>query len=188
MKKCKVGDIKAIGLSLWDLDKGGRISSPPSAKGAPLSGPSRYAKCRAKAAVSFCVLRPQIEQLHRTERMSCLGSYRGTNHTQEAQSPGWPGACLPGRAGRGRPAQATSRARVISAICGTAGYRGEERSRKSPNRSGQCELPDGQQGASGVVVKSTGTGQVASHLSGSHFLIYKVPAGRLPVTINWDHS
>lgn len=61
-----------------------------------------------------------------------MGSFWGTKHTQDAQSPGWPGACLTVKegAGKGRPRQATSRVTdgVISAIPGSVQCRGKKRS------------------------------------------------------------
>lgn len=95
-------------------------------------GKADMPKCKAKAAGSFLVSRPQMEQLHRTGRMGCLGSYRGTNHTEEAQSPGWPGACLPVRAGRHRPAQATGRAQVTEGVISAIRWSARCRERRDP--------------------------------------------------------
>lgn len=93
-------------------------------------GKADMPKCKAKAADSFLVLvvlRPQMEQLHCTGRMGRLGSHRGTNHTEEAQSPGWPGACLPVRGGTGphRP-QAGPRSLRVSSVQ-SVGQRGAGR-------------------------------------------------------------
>lgn len=77
----------------------------------------------------LCVLRPQMEQLHSTEQRGGLDSFWGTKHTQDAQSPGWSGACLTvsAGAGTGRPTQASSwvTVPVTSAVPRSAQCRGK---------------------------------------------------------------
>lgn len=75
-------------------------------------------------------------------RVGCLGSYLGASHTQETQSPDWPGADLTVRAGLHRPpsvAQVTGGWRSCSLQVG-AGL-GEEVSCKSNSKCKAILIP-----------------------------------------------